>query len=281
MNSKITDLKELEIKAYEMRIETIKMLDKAGSGHVGGPLGMADIFTALYFNWAKVDPQNPKWEERDYILLSNGHICPIWYAVLGAAGFYPREEMDKLRKIDALLQGHPKVSIPGVENSSGPLGHGLSQAVGISLGLKMDGKSNRVICLMSDGEHQEGQTWEAIMSAPKFGLKNLIAIMDHNGIQIEGTTDEIMPLGDLKEKYESFGWNVIMIDGHNMEQILSALDRADMVDSPTMIIANTVASKGVKFMEEGGWKYHDWKGEPGDTDKALADLEAKLAELKA
>jgi len=280
MLTKITDLKELEIKAYEIRLEVVKMLDKAGSGHVGGPLGMADIFTTLYFNWAKLDPQNPEWDERDYILLSNGHICPIWYAVLGVAGFFPREEMDRLRKIDSLSQGHPKVNIPGVENSSGPLGHGLSQAIGIAHGLKMDNKQNRVICLMSDGEHQEGQTWEAVMSASKWKLKNLIAIMDCNGIQIEGTTDEIMPLGDLKEKYEAFGWNVIMIDGHNFEQILSALDRADMTDEPTMIIANTIAGKGVKYMEDGGWKYHDWKGEPGDAEKAIADLENRLGELR-
>lgn len=280
MITKISDLKELEIKAYEIRLETIKMLGKAGSGHAAGPMGMADIFTTLYFNWAKLDPQNPEWSERDYILLSNGHICPIWYAVLGVAGFFPQAEMDSLRKINSLLQGHPKISIPGVENSSGPLGHGLSQAIGIALGLKMDDKPNRVICLMSDGEHQEGQVWEAVMSANKLKLGNLIAIMDNNGIQIEGTTDEIMPLGDLKEKYEAFGWNVIIIDGHDFEQILSALDRADIADTPTMIIANTIGGKGVRFMEDGGWKYHDWKGEPGDTEKAIADIEWRLGELR-
>lgn len=280
MITKISDIKELEIKAYEIRLETIKMLGKAGSGHAAGPMGMADIFTTLYFNWAKLDPQNPEWSERDYILLSNGHICPIWYAVLGVAGFFPKAEMDSLRKINSLLQGHPKVSIPGVENSSGPLGHGLSQAIGIALGLKMDDKPNRVICLMSDGEHQEGQVWEAVMSANKWKLGNLIAIMDNNGMQIEGTTNEIMPLGDLKEKYEAFGWNVIIIDGHDFEQILIALDRADIADTPTMIIANTIGGKGVRFMEDGGWKYHDWKGEPGDTEKAIADIEWRLGELK-
>jgi transketolase len=155
---------------------------------------MADIFAALYFSFLNTTPENPSHENRDYCLLSNGHICPIYYAALARRGFFPIEEMQKLRKIDSLLQGHPKLSIPGVENSSGPLGHGLSQAVGIALALKMDQRKNRVVCCMSDGEHQEGQTWEAVMSANKWNLDNLIAIMDCNRLQIEGTTDEIMPL---------------------------------------------------------------------------------------
>ncbi|MCA9386299.1 transketolase [Candidatus Dojkabacteria bacterium] len=259
-------------------MDTIKMLDKAGSGHVGGPLGMADLFTAVYYNFANIDPDNADSPDRDYILLSNGHICPIWYAVLGDLGYFREDAKDSLRKINSLLQGHPKVKIPGVENSSGPLGHGLSQAIGIALGLKMDKKKNRVVCFMSDGEHQEGQTWEAVMSAPKWNLDNLIAIMDYNGIQIEGTTDEIMPLGDLKSKYESFGWTALDVNGHRFEDILSTLEFADKVDGPVMIIGHTTGGKGVSFME-GKWEYHDWKGEEGDATKALAELEAYLQQL--
>lgn len=176
---------ELITKANDIRIKTLELLRPAPSGHVGGALGMADVFTAVYYDFANVDPKNPQDPDRDYVLLSNGHICPIWYAVLGDLGFYPEEEQAYLRKIDHLLQGHPKVGIPGVENSSGPLGHGLSQAIGIAYANKLDGRSNRVICLMSDGEHQEGQTWEAVMSAPKWELDNLIAVMDNNGLQIE------------------------------------------------------------------------------------------------
>ena len=165
---------------------------------------MADIFAALYFSFLRTTPENSTDVGRDYCLLSNGHICPIYYAALARRGFFPIEEIQKLRKIDSLLQGHPKLSIPGVENSSGPLGHGLSQAVGIALALRMDGRKNRVICCMSDGEHQEGQTWEAVMSANKWNLSNIIAIMDCNNLQIEGTTDEIMPMGNLADKYRDF-----------------------------------------------------------------------------
>lgn len=234
---------------------------------------MADVFAALYFSFLNTTPENPYDEHRDYCLLSNGHICPIYYAALARRGFFPIEEIQKLRKIDSLLQGHPKLSIPGVENSSGPLGHGLSQAVGIALALKMDNKKNRVVCCMSDGEHQEGQTWEAVMSATKWNLGNLIAIMDCNRLQIEGTTDEIMPLGDLAQKYTSFGWEVREIDGHNFSEILEALSWADGNIRPTMLIAHTTLGKGVSFMENN-WAYHDWAGKPGDAEKALVELNA-------
>lgn len=269
---------ELKRKSIEIKIDTIKMLDKAGSGHVGGAFSLADIMTSLYFHHAKVDGANPEWEDRDYILLSNGHVCPVWYSTLAHKGFFDMTELDSLRKIDSLLQGHPKAHIPGVENSSGPLGHGLSQAIGIALGLKMDGKKNRVFCMLSDGEQQEGQTWEAAMSAPKWKLDNLVAIIDQNGIQIEGTTDEIMPLGNLKEKYEAFGWLVTEIDGHNYEEILSALTFADQVDGPVMVIAHTKGGNGVSYME-GKYQYHDWKGKEGEAEQALEELEVQLVEL--
>ncbi|MBP7806661.1 transketolase [Candidatus Gracilibacteria bacterium] len=265
------DISELQKIAHQLRLDVLEMLRLAGSGHIGGPFGMADIFTALYFSFLKTTPENSSNPDRDYCLLSNGHICPIYYAALARAGFFPIEEMQKLRKIDSLLQGHPKLSIPGVENSSGPLGHGLSQAVGIALTLQMDGKKNRVVCCMSDGEHQEGQTWEAVMSANKWNLGNLIAIMDCNRLQIEGTTDEIMPLGNLADKYHTFGWEVREIDGHDFAQILEALSWADTNTKPTMIIAHTTLGKGVSFMENN-WAYHDWAGKPGDAEKALTEL---------
>lgn len=269
--SSTTDIHELAKIAHQLRLDVLEMLRLAGSGHIGWPFGMADIFAALYFSFLNITPENPNNLDRDYCLLSNGHICPIYYAALARAGFFPIEEMQKLRKIDSLLQWHPKLWIPGVENSSGPLGHGLSQAIGIALSLRMDGKKNRVVCCMSDGEHQEGQTWEAVMSAHKWNLGNLIAIMDYNHLQIEGTTDEIMPLGNLAEKYSSFGWSVREIDGHNFTEILEAFSWADKNEQPTMIVAHTTLGKWVSFMENN-WAYHDWTGKPGDAEKALAEL---------
>ncbi len=271
--SKTSDIIELQKIAHQLRLDVLEMLHLAGSGHIGWPFGMADIFAALYFSFLNITPENPNNPDRDYCLLSNGHICPIYYAALARRGFFPIEEMQRLRKIDSLLQWHPKLSIPGVENSSGPLGHGLSQAVGIALALRMDGKKNRVVCCMSDGEHQEGQTWEAVMSANKWKLWNLIAIMDCNRLQIEGTTDEIMPLGDLAQKYISFGWEVREINGHDFTEILEALSWADGNTKPTMLIAHTTLGKGVSFMENN-WAYHDWAGKPGDAEKALAELTA-------
>jgi transketolase len=290
-SSLTTDRAELTQIAHALRLDVLEMLHLAGSGHIGGAFGMADIFTALYFSFLRTNPENPSDPCRDYCLLSNGHICPIYYATLARRGFFPIEEMQKLRKIDSLLQGHPKLGIPWVENSSGPLGHGLSQAVWIALALKMgtspltplprgrgegDGDvgvrcRQRVVCCMSDGEHQEGQTWEAIMSAKKWNLDNLIAIVDVNNLQIEGTTDEVMPLGDLAAKYRSFGWHVREIDGHDFIQILDALAWADACDGPAVILAHTILGKWVSFMEND-WHYHDWPAKAGDYEKARAEL---------
>ena len=273
MNSRsITDTAWLKMVSRELRRDVLEMLIKAGSGHIGWAFGMADIFAALYFSFLQVFPENPAHPDRDYCLLSNGHICPIWYATLAKKWFFPRGELWKLRQIDSLLQWHPKLGIPGVENSSGPLGHGLSQAVGIALALQMDQKQNLVVCCMSDGEHQEGQTWEAIMSAVKFGLSNLVAIVDVNGVQIEGTTDEMMPLWDLAKKYASFGWSVSEIDGHDFTQILSALQTAVLAKKPHVILARTILWKGVSFMENN-WKYHDWPAiSSEDIERARAEL---------
>jgi transketolase len=275
---KIDSINELKKKSLSLRIEVIKMLEKAQSGHVGGAFGMADFVTTLYYSFANLDPANPTWEGRDYILLSNGHTCPIIYAALGDLGFFPKEEWQHLREINHLLQGHPNLTIPGIENSSGPLGHGLSQAIGIALGLKLDKKPNRVFCMVSDGEQQEGQNWEAAMSVHKWNLDNLTVIMEHNGIQIEGTNDQIMPNEHLGQKYTAFGWKVIYVDGNNIEAIKAAYVVAVSDGAPSLVICKTTAGKGVDYME-GKFAYHDWKGAPGEAESAIAQLEAALVQL--
>ncbi|MEX2013146.1 MAG: transketolase [Candidatus Levyibacteriota bacterium] len=259
-------LKELEKTANEIRMLIIDMLLEAGSGHSGGPLGMADIFTALYFHIAKHDPKNPDWEERDKIVLSNGHICPVRYATMAKAGYFPVEELKTLRKINSRLQGHPhRTALPGAETTSGPLGEGLSQSIGMALANKLDKKPGKIYCLTSDGEHQEGNTWEAAMLAPKYKLDNLIQIIDRNNIQIDGNTEDIVPLEPLREKYEAFGWYVLEIDGHNMEGIVDAVGEAHAIhDKPICIIAHTIPGKGVSFMEND----YTWHGKPPNKDEA-------------
>ena len=278
---KVSDIKKLKLIANEIRIDIIKMLVSAGSGHSAGPLGMADIFTALYFNIMNHDPKNPKWENRDRFTLSNGHICPVWYATLAKSGYFPQKEIMTLRKLGTRLHGHPhNLALPGIENSAGPLGQGISIAAGIALGAKLDKKNYRVYCGMSDGELEEGQPWEAFMFASKYKLDNLIAINDRNYIQIDGDTRDIMPLDPLDKKMKAFNWNVIVIDGNNMKEILNALNKAKKVKGkPTMIIANTVPGKGVSFMEG---KY-EWHGKPPTKDQAeiaLAELCKKEYSLK-
>src|SRR5581483_7414883 len=220
-------IKKLELQANSIREDCIKMVTEAGSGHTAGPLGMADIFTALFFELAKLDPEKPEWEERDRIVLSNGHICPVLYATMAHRGFFPREELMTLRKLGSRLQGHPhRSALPGLETTSGPLGSGLSQAAGMAYGLRLDQKKNWVFCLTSDGEHDEGNTWEAVLLAGKYKLANLIAIMDRNNIQIDGVTEEVMPLESVKAKYEAFNWQVIEINGHDFAAILNAIEEA-------------------------------------------------------
>lgn len=265
--------KELKKIANTLRQDVIGMLNKAGSGHAGGSLGMADIFAALYFNILNYIPNQANNPNRDRLVLSNGHICPILYASLARAGFFPLVELKKLRKINSRLQGHPHAgSLPGVETSSGPLGQGISQAVGMALAAKMDKKNYHVFCITSDGEHNEGQVWEAIMCANKYKLGNLINIVDRNNIQIDGYTKNIMPLAPLKAKYMTFGWKVFVINGHNMKQIVSTLNKAKkFTKQPVVIIAETILGKGVSFMENR----YEWHGKaPNDTEtkKALAEL---------
>jgi transketolase len=273
---------ELQLKANDIRTDIINMLVAAGSGHSAGPLDLADIFTALYFEVMQHDPHNPKSEGRDRLVLSCGHTCPVLYATLAEAGYFPEAELKTLRKLGTRLHGHPhNLALPGLETSSGPLAQGASQAVGIALALRMDHKKNRVYLVMSDGEQQEGQIWEAVMLAGKEKLHNLTAIIDRNNIQIDGFTEDVMPLDNLRAKYEAFNWHVLEVDGHNMRAIIDAYREAEAIyEKPTVIIAHTIPGKGVDFMEG---KY-EWHGKPpkGDEAKeALRELRTLQGKIKA
>lgn len=244
-------MKFLEGMANRIRQDCIEMVVNAGSGHVAGPLGMADIFAAIYFHILRHDPKNPLWPERDRVVLSNGHICPVLYSAMARSGYFPAEELKTLRKLGTRLQGHPhRASLPGLETTSGPLGSGLSQAVGMAIAAKMDKKKINVYALLSDGEQEAGQTWEAAMLAGKLKLDNLTAVIDRNNIQIDGMTEDIMPLEPLRQKYEAFNWHVIEINGHNFEEIVNAFETAKAVyEKPVLIMAYTIPGKGVDFME--------------------------------
>jgi len=270
---KITSTRQLELRANQIRQDIIRMLVTAGSGHSAGPLGMADVFTALYFNLLNHNSKNPKWEGRDRVILSNGHICPVWYATLAHAGYFPKKELKTLRKLNSRLQGHPhNLSLPGIENTGGPLGQGTSIAVGMSIAARMDNKKHRIFLLMSDGEQDEGQTWEAVMLAGKLKLNNLTAIMDRNNIQIDGFTENVMPLEPLREKYEAFNWHVLEVDGHNMRQIIDTINEAKTIyEKPTLIIAHTIPGKGVDFMESD-YRWHGKPPKPDEARKALHEL---------
>ena len=267
-------IEALELKANQIRADIIKMLVEAGSGHSAGPLGMADVFCALYFGGIlNYDPKKPSWTQRDRVILSNGHICPVWYATLAHAGFFPHSELATLRKINSRLQGHPHFGEPpGVENTGGPLGQGLSQAVGMAAAARLDGAKWWVYCLMSDAEHDEGQTWEAVMFAGNAKLGNLTAIVDRNNIQIDGFTEDVMPLEPLKEKYQAFNWHVLEVDGHNIGDIIDSIGEAKAIfNRPSVIIAQTIPGKGVEFMERD-WAWHGKPPDPEQARKALAEL---------
>lgn len=273
-------VRTLEVKANEIRQSIIEMLIEAGSGHTAGPLDMADIFTLLYFEVMKHDPKNPFWEERDRLILSNGHIAPVLYATMAHAGYFPIEELLTLRKFGSRLQGHPhREMLPGIETSSGPLGSGLSQAVGMALAERMQNPytSKYIYCLLGDGELNEGQIWEALMLGGKERLHNLIAIVDRNGIQIDGYTEDVMPLEPLKEKFESFNWDVQEVDGHNIRAVNDAIGKAQAVYSqPSIIIAHTIPSKGVDVFERD----FRWHGNPpglGPEDRVKRGDQAKVA----
>lgn len=268
-------IKTLEKKANEIREDILEMLYEAGSGHSAGPLGMTDVFTAMYFHVLNHKPKDPYWEDRDRLVLSNGHIVPVQYAVMAHAGYFPKSEMKTLRKKGSRLQGHPhRTSLPGLETTSGPLGSGLGQSAGMALAALMDNKKWRTYCLMSDGEHDAGNTWEAAMFAGKHKLHNLTAIMDRNNIQIDGYTEDIMPLEPVREKYESFNWHVISINGHDLAEIVNACREAEAVyEKPVMIIANTIPGYGVDFMEND----YTWHGKPPGSEE---ELKKALHELR-
>lgn len=268
------EVRELTQKANAIRQTIIEMLVAAGSGHTAGPLGMADIFTALYFRVLKHDPKNPDWPERDRLILSNGHIVPVRYATMAHAGYFPVEECLTLRKFGSRLQGHPeRERLPGLETTSGPLGEGLSQASGIAYALRMDHDSNpstssgqaRIYCIMGDGEQDEGNVWEAFMFAGKYKLANLTAIIDRNNIQIDGYTETIMPLEPLADKYRAFGWHVLEVDGHNIPQFIAACEEAKAIyEKPTVIIAHTIPGKGIREIERD----YRWHGKPPSPEEA-------------
>ncbi|MBS1963635.1 MAG: transketolase [Bdellovibrionales bacterium] len=278
--------RELAVLAQEFRIPIIEMLTEAKSGHPGGSLSMIDLLTALWFGEMKgVDSAKSLDADRDHFILSKGHGVPALYAILAKKGFIEEKELMTLRKTGSRLQGHPdRVRLPIVEASTGSLGQGLSVAQGMAMGLKLDGKKGRVFCVLGDGEIQEGQVWEAALSAPKFGLSNLCAILDANGGQIDGPVSEVMPLEPLKQKWESFGWKVVEIDGHNMDAILGAYaefrkHHDSGAKQPFFILARTVKGKGVSFMENQiGW--HGVVPKPEERDRAIGEIKTKLAEMK-
>ncbi|MBU0572773.1 transketolase [Patescibacteria group bacterium] len=273
--------KELEKKANEIRQEVIRMFVAAGSGHAAGSLGMADVFTALYFKILTHDPKRPTWKKRDRLILSNGHICPVRYAAMAHSGYFPISELKTLRELGSRLQGHPeRTRYSGFETTSGPLGCGLAQAAGIAYAARMDGARFRTFCITSDGEHDSGNHWEAVMFAGKNKLSNLTCFVDRNFIQSDGDTEDVMPLEPLKEKYEAFNWHVIDIDGHNMEEIINAVTKARMEsEEPTVIIANITPGKGVSFMED----LPEWHGKVPNKEeagKALEELKVAAKEIR-
>ncbi len=264
---------ELTEKAREIRRHIVRMVAEAGSGHPGGSLSAADIVTALYFNQMRLDPVRPDWPDRDRFVLSKGHAAPVLYAALAERGYFPVAELSTLRKLGSRLQGHPDMrKLPGVEMSTGSLGQGLSAANGMALAARLDGRDYRVYALLGDGECQEGQVWEAAMAAAHYALENLTAIVDFNGLQIDGPVSEVMSTEPLPDKWRAFGWHVLEIDGHDFGQILPALEKARSAGGrPTAIVARTVKGKGVSFMEHGV----DWHGVAPKGDQvaqALAEL---------
>lgn len=268
MAKKITDIKKLQLLANTIRQHVIKMLTEAGSGHSAGPLGLADIMTALYFNIMHHNPAKPDWPDRDRLVLSNGHTCPVLYATLAEAGYFPVEELMTLRKLGSRLQGHPhRTTLPGIETTSGPLGSGLSQAIGMAIAA--DNKNIRIYCITSDGEHDEGNHWEAVMLAGKRAINNLTLIIDRNNIQIDGNTEDVMPLEPLRAKYEAFNWHVIEINGHNMRHIIDSLEESATIhEKPVAIIAHTIPGKDISFMENN----YLWHGKPPTPEQASIAL---------
>jgi transketolase len=273
------DILELKKKAIEIRKDILKMLTLAGSGHTGGSLSIVEILIALYYYKLKHDPKNPDWNERDRFLLSKGHACPALYAVLADRGYFPEKELWTLRKLGSLLQGHPQRGLPGVEISSGSLGQGLSIANGIALASRLDKTGIRVYCLMGDGETNEGQVWEAAMTAAHYKLDSVCAIVDFNKLQIDGFCCDIKDMGPYVHKWIDFGWNAIETDGHDIEKLMDAFDRADKAKSkPTVIIAHTIKGKGISFIENKA-EWHGIAPKKEEYERALKELDLELAKI--
>lgn len=275
-------LQNLQLKANDIRMSIIDMLEDAGSGHTAGPLDMTDIFTAFYFHILNHDPKNPDMEDRDRLILSNGHIVPVRYATMAHAGYFPLEELKTLRKLGSRLQGHPeRMLLPGLETTSGPLGTGLGQAAGIAYAARLDGKKFQTYCLTGDGELNCGNIWESAMFAAHHRLSNLTVVVDRNNIQINGMTYNVMGLDPLREKWESFGWHVIEVDGHNIQEFVDAINQGHAVaEKPTCIIAHTIAGKGIKEIEGD----FEWHGKPPSTEeeqKFLRELRSLRGSIEA
>jgi transketolase len=272
MDTKISSLREI---SKEIRKDIVKMIANAGSGHTGGSLGLADIFTVLYFTTLNHDPKNPSWDKRDRLVLSIGHVTPVHYATLAYAGYFPREELMTLRKLGSRLQGHPgrDHGLPGLELSAGSLGQGLSVAVGMALAAKADNKVHRIYCIMGDGELQEGSVWEAAMSASHYGLDNIIAVIDRNYLQIDGETSEVMEIEPLTDKWKAFGWEVLECDGNNHAETIKCFEEAKTVkEKPCVIIANTIMGKGVKSIEND-FRWHGKAPAMNEVEIFLNEIE--------
>ena len=279
-NPQLTEISDLEEMARQIRRDIIHMLVIAGTGHSGAPLGMADIFTALYFNILSADSKNPEYSERDYFFLSIGHIAPVWYATLARRGYFAIEELRTLRRINGRLQGHPAPpkthGVPGVEIASGSLGQGLSIAVGTAIGLRLDGRPNYVYCIVGDGELQEGQLWEAMMTAAHHNVDNLTMIIDRNQCQIDNRTEQVLKLEPLSDKLKAFGWHVMEMDGHNIKEIVEKANESKLVKGmPKAIIAHTLMGRGVSFMEDN----YKWHGVPPNMEQAATAIK-ELAPTK-
>jgi transketolase len=275
-------VKRLEIIANTLRKHVIEMIARAGSGHQGGPLGLADIYAVLYFHELKHDPKNPMWADRDRLILSSGHTCPIRYAAMAEAGYFPVEELQTLRRLGSRLQGHPeRAKMAALESTSGPLGEGVAQAVGIALAAKMDQKTWRTYCVTGDGEHDEGIVWEALHFAGKNQLDNLVCIVDRNNIQIDGTTEVVMPLEPFRAKYEAFGWHVIEFNGNDIVDVVRAFEEAKAIhQKPVCLMAHTIPGRGVSYMENN-YLWHSQPFKPGEAEQALKELDAIGAKLAA
>jgi transketolase len=273
MEYSISQIKELESKAKQIRRLIVRMLAKAGSGHPGGSLSATDLITALYFSVLRHNPQEPNWPDRDRFHMSKGHCCPLWYAALAESGYFPLDQLWTLRQLGSILQGHPDRRTPGVDVASGSLGQGLSVSLGMCLAAKIDKKDYRVYCLMGDGEIQEGNIWEAAMACAHYKCDNLCGILDYNGFQIDGKIKDIMGLEPVAAKWQAFGWHTIEIDGHNMKEILSAYSQAKTIKGkPTIIIARTIKGKGVSFMENVV-DFHGRAPTKEEEARALKELE--------